>query len=284
MKNEELFSLNEVTRPPLRYHGGKFRLAPWIIPQIPPHRHYVEVFGGAAGVLLRKTRSHVEVYNDLDSQVVNLFKILRNREDTLELCRMVELTPFSREEFNNSYEPSLHPLEAARRFIVRCYFGHGTCSVDPKDSNGYRSCDVRAGKSYAREWTGIPLALSVSSDRFKGVTIENIDYRKLIPKFDTSETFFYVDPPYTLGSRNAGGKGYVHEMSDEDHRQLSWILHRVKGKAAISGYPSSLYDDLYSDWRKDTKEVGANGQRGSVKRVECLWMNYQSNLESKFPV
>lgn len=270
----ELFALSEVKRPPLRYHGGKFRLAPWIIERIVPHRAYVEVFGGAAGVLIRKTRSKIEVYNDLDSQVVNFFRVLRDMDHRAELLRLVDLTPFSREEFEASYEPSADPVEAARRFVVRCFLGHGTCSMDPRDSNGFRSCDIRAGKSYAREWSGVPAAIAVAANRMTGVTIENLDWRKLIPKFDSPDTFFFVDPPYLAETRSAGGKGYVHELSTECHRNLAWMLKKVKGKVAISGYPSTLYEDLYGDWRSDTKHTTANGQRGSVPRVERLWMNY----------
>lgn len=277
MSGLELFSLSEVTRPPLRYHGGKFRLAPWLIPQIPPHRVYVEVFGGAAGVLIRKTRSQIEVYNDLDTQVVNYFRVLRDPALLHHLLRSVSLTPFSRDEFEASYVGSADPVEAARKFVVRCFLGHGTCSMDPADSNGFRSCDVRAGKAYAREWAGVPTAIQTAAERLTGVTIENLDWRKLIPKFDGPDTFFYVDPPYLAETRDAGGKGYVHEMTTECHRQLAWMLHRIKGKAAVSGYPSSLYEGLYAGWRSTTKHTTANGQRGSVPRIESLWMNYPAN-------
>lgn len=277
----ELFSLSEVIRPPLRYHGGKFRLATWIIPRIPPHRVYVEVFGGAAGVLIRKTRSQIEVYNDLDNQVVNFFRVLRDEGQRSKLLRLVDLTPFAREEFEASYEPSEDLVEAARRFVVRCFFGHGTCSMDPADSNGFRSCDIRAGKTYAREWSGVPAAIAVAANRVTGVTIENLDWKYLIPKFDGPDTFFYVDPPYLAETRSAGGKGYVHEMSTECHRQLAWMLKQVKGKVAISGYPSSLYEGLYGDWRSDTKHTTANGQRGAVPRIERLWMNYENSEPSR---
>lgn len=276
----ELFSLSDVKRPPLRYHGGKFRMAPWIIPRIPPHRIYIEVFGGAAGVLIRKTRSQIEVYNDLDTQVVNFFRVLRNSEQLDRLLRLVDLTPFSRQEFKGSYLGSEDPVEAARQFVVRCFLGHGTCSMDPTDSNGFRSCDIRAGKSYAREWAGVPAAIAVAANRLSGVTIENLDWRKLIPKFDGPDTFFYVDPPYLAETRSAGGKGYVHEMTTECHRQLAWMLKQVKGKVAISGYPSSLYESLYGAWRSDTKHTTANGQKGSVPRVERMWMNYEKEEQS----
>lgn len=265
----------EIKRPPLRYHGGKFRLAPWIIQKMPPHKSYVEVFGGAAGVLLRKSRSRIEVYNDLDSQVFNFFKVLRDAELLRSLVALVSLTPFSREEFELAYIESPDPVESARRFVLRTFMGHGTSSMDPSDSNGFRSCDIRAGKSYAREWLGVPEAIQTAAERMLGVTIENLDFRKLIPKFDDPETLFYVDPPYPLSTRQNGGKGYVHELTEEDHRQLIWFLKKCKAKVMISGYSCRLYDDGLSDWRKEEKASAANGQRGSVPRTENLWMNYE---------
>lgn len=271
---DQLRLMDSHLRPPLRYHGGKWRLAPWIISHFPKHNAYVEVFGGAAGVLLRKERSKIEVYNDLDSQVFNYFRVLRDPTGMRELVRLVDLTPFSREEFDLAYEQSEDPIEAARRFVARTFFGHGTSSMDPLDSNGFRSCDIRAGKSYAREWAGIPAAIAAAADRFSAVTIENLDFRKLIPKFDDEETLFYLDPPYPMATRQAGGKGYVHEMTDQDHRQLAWLLKSVKGKVLLSGYTCRLYDELYSDWRRDVKETTANGQKGAVPRTELLWANF----------
>lgn len=261
-------------RPPLRYHGGKWRLAPWIIEHLPAHRTYVEVFGGAAGVLLRKPRSTVEVYNDLDSQVFGFFTVLRDPELTAALARRLDFTPFSREEFDLSYEAVTDPVEAARRFIFRTFAGHGTSSMDPADSNGFRSCDIRAGKSYAREWVGIPSAIVAAADRLRGVTLEHLDFRKIIPKFDDSTTVFYVDPPYPMSTRCSGGKGYVHEMSDHDHRQLAWLLKSVEAKVLLSGYACRLYDELYADWRRDEKKTSANGQLGAVSRTEVLWANF----------
>jgi DNA adenine methylase len=265
----------ELSRPVLRYHGGKWRLAPWLLEQFPPAEEfdaYVEVFGGGASVLLRKTRSKVEVYNDLDCQVVNFFRVLRER--TSDLVQAVALTPFSRQEFDLSYEAAADPVEAARRFVSRCYFGHGTCSMDTDDSNGFRSCDIRARKAYAREWTGVPEAIVAAAERMRGVTIENLDFRKLIPKFDDARTLFYVDPPYPMSTRRAGGKGYVHEMCDASHRELAWLLGQIKGKALVSGYPCRLYDELFKGWRRSEKAVSANGQVGSVPRKEICWRNY----------
>jgi DNA adenine methylase len=262
------------TRPPLRYHGGKWRIAPWIITHFPKHRAYVEVFGGAAGVLLRKPRSIVEVYNDLDSQVFGFFKVLRDPIQRDQLIDLVALTPFCREEFELSYQATPDPIEAARRFALRTYFGHGTSGMDPRDSNGFRSCDIRAGKSYAREWLGIPNAIANAGHRLQGVTIENLHFRRLIPKFADPRTLFYCDPPYVMSTRNAGGKGYVHEMVSADHRELAWLLKSSKAIVVVSGYDSDLYRELYAGWNRVEKKVSANGQLGSVSRTEVLWMNF----------
>lgn len=278
----ELFDPNTVTRPPIRYHGGKYRLAPWLLSHFPAdHDAYVEVFGGAAGVLLRKTRSRVEVYNDLDSQVVKFFRVLRDPEQFARLCRLVDLTPFSREEFEAAYEATEDPVEAARRLLVRCHFGHGTAALDTSNSNGFKSRDMNAGKSYAREWAGIPSAICQAADRFTGVTLEHLDFRELIPKFDSEKALLYCDPPYlfaTRSGRQGGGKGYVHEMSVNDHRDLAWLLNNAKAKVALSHYPSPLFDELYpaTKWRRVEKSHAANGQKGAVPRTECLWMNYDA--------
>lgn len=274
-KTEELALDAAVKRPPLRYHGGKFRLAPWVIEHFPSsYTTYVEVFGGGAGVLLRKERSKIEIYNDLDAQVVNFFRVLRDPTRVEQLVRLIALTPFSREEFELAYLQSSNPVEAARRFMLRTHMGHGTSSLDPRDSNGFRSCDIRAGKSYAREWSGMPSAIIAAAERLQGVTIENLDFRKLIPKFDSPETLFYLDPPYLLSTRNNSGKGYVHELTDQEHIQLLWLANRSRARIALSGYDCDLYSKHLAGWHRAEKTTQANGQRGAVSRTEVLWMNY----------
>jgi DNA adenine methylase len=264
-------SLTVPRRPPLRYHGGKWRIAPWIIDHLPDHRTFVEIFGGAAGVLLRKPRSHAEVYNDLDSEVFNFFSVLRN--STKELCRLVDLTSFSRDEFDLTHEATDDPLESARRFVARCFLGR-SASSSALDSSGFAGCDIRTRKSYAREWAGVPDALAAAADRLQGVTIENLHFRRLIPKFDHRDSVFYADPPYPLLTRAANGKGYLHEMTDPDYRELAWLLKTCKARVLISGYDCGLYDELYQGWRRDEKATTANGQAGAVQRTEVLWMNF----------
>ncbi len=148
------------TRPILRYHGGKWRLAPWIISLFPAHRTYTEPYGGAASVLLRKPRSYAEVYNDLDSDVVNLFRILRDPGSAEELGRLVALTPYSRQEFDDSYEPCSAPLEQARRLLFRSAAGFGTGGGSR--GTGFRSNVTRSSSTPADNWTDMPSVVEMS--------------------------------------------------------------------------------------------------------------------------
>lgn len=265
-------ALSAITRPALRYHGGKWTLAPWIIQSFPPHQIYAEPFGGAASVLLRKTRSRVEVYNDLDSDVVNFFRVLRDPALADALVRAVQLTPFSREEFDACYVPSPDPVEAARRLIARSYFGFGSHSFNAANSNGFRWMPA---KPYAKEWANLPHSLQFVSERLFGVTIEHRPAACIIEQQDSPDTLFFLDPPYPRALRDSGGKGYVHEMTDHDHRLLAHQLRRIRGKALICGYPGDLYDrELYPDWTRLECTAYASGQKGRAKRTEVLWANF----------
>lgn len=271
----ELLDLPEKARPPLRYYGGKWALAPWITSHFPEHKQYGELYGGGAGVLLRKARSKVEVYNDKDDEVVDLFRILREPGPREELIEAVAMTPFSRREFLRAYVPTADRVERARRLVVRSWAGFGTQSFNINNSNGFRGRDSEAKKSYAREWDGIPNALALIVERLRGVTIECLPALDLIPYYDQPGTLFYLDPPYPRSTRNCNEKGYRHEMSDHEHRSLAWVIKACKAAVVISGYGCDLYDrELYGDWHRVEKKARANGQHGSVERTEVLWMNF----------
>lgn len=158
-------------RPILRWHGGKWILAPWILRHLPRHRVYVEPFGGAASVLLRKPRSYAEIYNDLDGEVVNLFRVARDRGD--ELRRAIELTPFSRDEFTSSYHETPDALEQARRTVVRSFMGFGSNSHNKP--TGFRANSNRSGTTPAHDWKNYPSSLADVIERLRGVCIENRD-------------------------------------------------------------------------------------------------------------
>ena len=129
-------------------------------------------------------------------------------------------------------------------------------------------------KRYAHEWANFPKSLEFTIERLQRVSIENMDGLTLIGKYDSPQALFYIDPPYLQATRNSNGKNYRFEFGVSEHVALSSLLHSIKGKAVVSGYPSSLYEDLYADWRRDEKKTTASGRVGAVSRIEVLWMNF----------
>lgn len=253
------------TRPALRWHGGKWILAPWIIANFPKHKVYTECFGGAASVLLRKRRSYAEVYNDLDGEVVNLFRVLRDQGEALK--EALRLTPFSRTEFVDSYESDPDPVEQARRTVVRSFMGFGSNSHN--QATGFRANSNRSGTTPAHDWMNYPDALPALIERLRGVCIENRDAVKVMQHHDKPHTLHYVDPPYVFSTRDSG-EDYRHELSDGQHEKLSKELHHLKGMVVLSGYRSEMYDEMYKDWHCVQRKAYADGAR---ERVECLWLN-----------
>lgn len=255
------------TRPALRWHGGKWILAPWIISHFPVHRIYVEPFGGAASVLIRKPRSYAEVYNDLDNSVVNLFRVLRS-ECAAELVEALRLTPFARTEFAESYQATDDAVEQARRLIVRSFMGFG--SNGHNRATGFRANSNRSGTTPAYDWANYPDCLTAIIERIAGVVVENKDAKAVMAQHDGPETLHYVDPPYVFETRSDLSKDYAHELSDHDHAELLVFLRGLGGMVVLSGYPSDLYDDALGDWLRIERKALADGAR---ERTEVLWLN-----------
>jgi DNA adenine methylase len=267
-----------VTRPALRYHGGKWKLAPWIQSFFPDHRIYTEPFGGGGSVLLRKPRSYGEIYNDLDGEVVNVFRMLRDRGE--ELHRVLSLTPFSRDEFRQSYEPTDDPLEQARRTIARSFMGFGSAAATGENS-GFRANSNRSGNTPARDWANLFEAVPALVDRLRGVVIENRDALDMMAHHDSATTLHYCDPPYVHSTRSnkvrgvasqgrASGKAYRHELDDAGHRRFAEVVHELEGMVIVSGYPCELYEDLFGAWDRYERSAFADGAR---ERTEVVWLN-----------
>lgn len=264
--------------PPLRYTGGKWILADWIISQMPPHDAYVEPFCGGAAIFFRKERSKIEVLNDLSGDLVNFFTVLRTQTD--ELVRAIDLTPYARDEYESSYLPSDEPLERARRFYTCCWQSFGSFSGR---KTGWRSIrNWKRGTSTTDEWARLD-GLLMAAARLKHAQIENRPAVTVLQHYDSAKTLFYVDPPYVLKSRSqdVGRKRYQHEMTDDDHRQLAEALHRVQGMVILSGYQSSLYEELYSDWTVITKTTTTNGNSSAL---EYLWLNPAATAMGSLPL
>ena len=259
------------TRPVLRYHGSKFRVADWVIEHFPPHVGYVEPYAGGASVLMRKPRSSAECLNDLDDRIVNLFRILRDPARALELQRRLVLTPFARSEFEAAYEKPADEIDAAHKLICLSFMGRGTDTLGRNYRTGFRSklSDTRAFPS--NEWATWPRQIPLFIERLQGVAIENRDALEVIQRLDSPNTLIYADPPYPRATRKSFGRqGYRHEMTDDQHRDLAEVLRKCEGMVVVSSYPSALYDELYGDWSRDECQARADGNK---PRIEVIWMN-----------
>lgn len=257
------------------WYGGKFSHLDWLLPLLPDSHHYCEAFSGSAAVLINRNPSPVETYNDIDGEVVNFFRVLRDRPEELE--RSIALTPFSREEFFiavNGQTGSVSSLERARRFYVRARQAR-TGLAQTATLGRWANCKntSRSGMSgVVSRWLGGVGALGEIAERIARVQIENRPAVDLIRLYDDAGTLFYCDPPYVHSTRG-DAKAYGFEMDDDEHLQLALCLKRIKGKAAVSGYRCDLMDTVYKDWRR----FDAPGKFAhSIKKMrhECLWMNY----------
>jgi DNA adenine methylase len=260
-------------RPALRYHGAKFRLAPWILRHFPPHDCYVESFGGAAGVLLQKPRAYAEVYNDLDGDVVNFFRVLRDQSMRTTLIEAVALTPYSRDEFDLAWTFTDDVIERARRTAIRAQMGFGSAGA-VKGSTGFRTDTRRKYGTAQQLWAEYPSAIAAAGERLATVLIENRPGLTVIADHDAPSTLHFVDPPYVHATRELRKQGgYRHEMSDHDHVELLEALHRLEGMVVLCGYASPLYRERLVGWSHHTKSVSASGGRGGVVRQESVWLN-----------
>lgn len=259
-----------IRRPVIRYPGGKYNLAKWVISHFPPHETYVELFGGAASVLMRKPRSAGEIYNDINGDVVNVFRVLRDREQAEVLKQQLILTPFAYQEYKDAYEKTDEPIERARRLIFRSFAGIGSDAVFRKNA-GFRGLkNKQSGITAATEWARYPAEIIRFVERLQGVTIEHRDAFRLLDLYDRKETLFYADPPYLMETRSAKSVMYVDEFDENEHIRLAQVLKALRGKVIVSGYVSNLYEELYAGWKQVRRKSKA---QNGLPRVECLWLS-----------
>lgn len=258
------------------WYGGKFSHLDWLLPLLPECHHFCEPFGGSAAVLLNRKPSMVETYNDIDGEVVNFFKVLRNQKS--KLVKVIGLTPFSREEFAIAcdIDPKLSELERARRFYVRARQVR-TGLAQTASLGRWANCKntSRGGMSgVISRWLGGVDALPEIAERLLRVQIENRPAIDVIKLYDSQCTLYYCDPPYIHRTRG-DNKAYGYEMTDDEHRELASMLNNVNGKVAISNYECNLMDELYTSSRW-YKTVGPDKTNHSTKgkRQEVLWTNY----------
>ncbi len=257
------------------WYGGKFSHLDWLLPLLPEAHHYCEPFGGSAAVLLNRPPSPVETYNDLDGEVANFFRTLRDKKD--DLIEAIGLTPFSREEFFIACErpkKRISNLERARRFFVRARQVR-TGLAQTASLGRWANCKntSRAGMSgVVSRWLGSVEHLPEIADRLLRVQIENRPALEVIALYDSDHTFFYCDPPYPHESRG-DAKAYGYEMTDAHHVAFADRLRKIRGRVAVSGYRCALYDRLFAKWRRlDAPEKHCHSVK--QRRQECLWLNF----------
>jgi DNA adenine methylase len=263
-----------MSRAALRYYGGKWRLAPWIVAHLPDHTCYVEPFGSAASVLLRKPLARYEVYNDLDGDVVGFFRVLRERPD--DLIDAIQRTPFARAEIDLACTPTssdLDEVERARRMYVRSWQGrHG---LPARGRMGWRfERAATRSRTVVEDWQNVA-HLWVVADRLGRVQLECDDALRVIDRFEDPDTLFYIDPPYPASTRGMrwARHAYAHELTDEGHRQLAEALRSSQGLAVVSGYPCPLYRELYWDWPLVTRQARTHSGGAAV---EALWLSLRA--------
>lgn len=249
----------------LKYPGAKWKIGDWIIEHFPEHKVYCEPFFGSGAVFFKKKPSYIETINDVDGNIVNLFKVCREQPEAL--AKAMEFTPFSREEFIDCYDMTVgDAVERARRTLVRYHQSFGTTNSSKKS---WRNVQSYGGPRCATMWNYLPDSIMECCERLKNAQIENIDGIELIKRYNHPDTLIYCDPPYLQSLRKKNM--YAHELSEEKHIEMLEILKQSKSKIILSGYDNDLYNDMLPDWRTDTKATTA--QMG-LHRTEKIWMNF----------
>jgi DNA adenine methylase len=246
----------------LKYYGSKERIARHIADLMPAHRTYLEPFLGSGSVFFAKPPSLYEVLNDLDGDVVNLFRVIRENAKALSMA--IEATPWARDEYAACKLPSEDPIEQARRYLVRCWQAWGgTYGAGWSRDIGKRTT------SQTHTWSLLPERLVVVAERLKNAYIENRPAVKLIQEFDAIDTLIYADPPYVTNSRSST-RGYRYDMTVDDHIELLAVLRLHSGPVLISGYSHELYDETLSGWRR---VVLKGTTQKNAPRDEVVWIN-----------
>lgn len=253
----------------LKYPGAKWKVADWILGYIPEHKVYCEPFFGSGAVFFKKQPSYIETINDIDENIVNLFEVCREHPE--ELAAKMQMTPFSRKEFENCYDLTVDDkVERARRTLVRYHQSFGTSNSSKKS---WRNVQTYGGPRTATIWNYLPDTILECCERLKNAQIECIDAIKLCARYNSPDTLIYCDPPYLQSLRKKNI--YHHEMTEEQHIELLQVLLASKSKVIISGYESELYDSMLCDWYRAQKQTTV--QMG-LHRTETLWMNFEPEL------
>lgn len=255
-------------KPPFAYFGGKTTIADRIAASFPAHEHYLEPFAGSLAVLPAKRPSRMETVNDIDHQLMTFWRVLRDRP--AELARVCALTPHSRAEYLEAYEPADDDLESARRTWVRV----SQSRTGTLRRTGWRYYIDPAGSSTSMPGylAGYVDRMAAVAERLAAVTLECRPALELIDAYGRHDSvLIYADPPY-LGSTRL--RNYRHEMTSEgEHRELAAALLEARAAVVLSGYDSPLYAELYAGWHVTRIATTSGHATHDSARTEVLWSN-----------
>ncbi len=289
----ELAALNKTYKKvnaPFGYFGSKNKIAQKLASNLPPHYCWVEAFCGSAALTLAKPPAAIEIINDLDGEIINLFRQLRTNQK--EICRLIELTPYAKQELENARKKDNNDndLERARKFLVQAMFAINGVFGKEKSGFSYSQSYARNGKeARVNRWYNLPTRIEQVVERIRNVRIENRNAIDILKMFiNRPATLVYLDPPY-LGKRT---KGYNNDANNEDyHLEMLKLANKAKCMIFISGYENPLYDNFLkkdNGWMKKTiKTITKDSKGQSHARKEVIWMNkyYQKALkENKVPI
>ena len=258
------------------YYGCKQKVSSKMLELLPPHNCWVELFCGSAAITLAKKAAPIEIINDIDGNIVNVFKQLRN--SPTKLISSIESTPYAREEFlqTRNDDETLSDLERARRFLVEAMMSINGVLAGNKGGFSYSNSYSRSGKeARVNRWKNFPKRLSDVANRLRDVRIENLNAIELLKKFvKRPATLVYIDPPYLM-ERDSG---YVNDVREaEFHIELLKLCNRAKCMILISGYENPVYEEFLCStrgWKKEiiyTHTTPASGKK--LHREEVVWIN-----------
>jgi DNA adenine methylase len=266
---------------PFGYFGAKLRLSRRIAEMLPPHHAWVEAFCGSAAVTMAKKPAPIEIINDADLKIVNVFRQLR--DNSAELIRLVELTPYAREEFEAVYRhnESSNELENARRFLVASMMTvNGAIGSNGK---GVRHSGFSYSQSYSRNgqearvsrWNALPERLTRVVERLKHIRIESKCALELFTMFSQRPaTLVYLDPPYLMDRDH---KYSIDANVEVFHEELLKLCCKAKCMVLVSGYKNPLYDSYLTKaggWERIEIETHTRNTKGNdLARTEVLWQN-----------
>ena len=256
---------------PLIYFGGKSLLASTIVNLLPPHRVFVDVFGGGGSIILAKEPSFIDVYNDIGF-VAKFFAALRDEEKSDMLHTMLRLTPFSRWEYQDSlsWKYECDEIEKLRKWFVLINQGFRHVEYD----SGW--IGVGTGANHAESWANHVDDIPAVAERFRRINVENLSYPQVIDRYDSPETLFYCDPPYIGSGRTSTGR-YTHEMDRASHLYFIGQIRTIKGQAVVSMYPDEMYEKELRGWRlikidrKSQIHNNSQAENAGIK-TECIWI------------